>query len=64
MQQDCIMFASLAACAGSQWDHISTEAKQCIKTMLAFKPSKRATAAQLLQKTWFKEAAAAIDKVG
>ena len=50
--------------AGTQWDGISPEAKQSIKSMLAFKPSRRATAVQLLQQDWFKQAKAVLDKVG
>ena len=49
--------------AGTRWDGVSAEAKQCIKKMLVLKPSRRASAAQLLQSSWFREVKAVNDKV-
>ncbi len=48
---------------GPNWDAISDDAKHCIKQMLVMKPSRRATAAELLDEKWFKHASAVSDKV-
>lgn len=48
---------------GPNWDEISDDAKHCIKQMLVMKPSRRATAAELLDEKWFKHASAVSDKV-
>ncbi|KAL0037492.1 hypothetical protein WJX79_010861 [Trebouxia sp. C0005] len=47
---------------GPNWDEISDDAKHCIKQMLVMKPSRRATAAELLDEKWFKHASAVSDK--
>ena len=48
---------------GPNWDAISDDAKHCIKQMLVMKPSRRATAAELLDEKWFKHASAVSDNV-
>lgn len=49
--------------AGTQWDSVSAEAKQAIKKMLVLKPSKRATAAQMVHSSWFKDARSVSNRV-
>ena len=48
---------------GPHWGSVSEDAKHCIKRMLLMKPGSRATAAQLLEEKWFKDASAVSDKV-
>ena len=51
------------AVTGHNWDAVSDDAKHCIKRMLVMKPSKRATAQELLQEKWFRRTTAAADQV-
>ena len=49
--------------AGPEWNDISQEARTCIKRMLVLEPSKRITAAGLLDLPWLKNSSALSDKV-
>lgn len=42
--------------AGHEWNSISQEAKHCLKRMLVVDPSKRITAAELMESPWFRHA--------
>ncbi|KAK9838397.1 hypothetical protein WJX84_009183 [Apatococcus fuscideae] len=42
--------------AGHEWTSISSEAKQCLKRMLVVDPTKRITAAELMESPWFRHA--------
>lgn len=44
------------------WPKISKEAKDCVKRMLEPRPSKRATADEILQHPWMRENGVANDK--
>ena len=50
--------------AGPEWKDISQEARTCIKRMLVLEPSKRITAAGLLELPWLKNSSALSEKVG
>ena len=50
--------------AGPEWRDISQEARTCIKRMLVLEPSKRITAAALLELPWLKNSSALSEKVG
>lgn len=41
------------------WDYISQEAKDCLHSMLAYKPAKRKEAADLLKHDWIHSASSA-----
>ena len=49
--------------AGPEWNDISQEARTCIRRMLVLEPSKRITAAGLLDMPWLKNSSALSDKV-
>ena len=49
--------------AGPEWKDISQEARTCIKRMLVLEPSKRITAAGLLELPWLKNSSALSEKV-
>ncbi len=49
--------------AGPEWKDISQEARTCIKRMLVLEPSKRVTAAGLLELPWLKNSSALSEKV-
>lgn len=44
------------------WPKISAEAKDCVQRMLEPRPSKRATADEILQHPWMRENGVATDK--
>ena len=42
--------------AGHEWNSISADAKMCLKRMLVVDPSKRISAAELMEVPWFRHA--------